>query len=150
MDNNNNDDNNIQNDINENGNNSILVVKENRDNQENADEKGNNSQNGDEGRTSRNINIADDESEQNINTASRMNDNKRSTLRHDNITENNISARIIIDNALFSQLSEIKVYLLDFEENAALKIYNAQGKILPKIDNVEFKLLDQNTSISKL
>ena len=150
MENNNNDDNNIQNDINENGNNSILVVKENKDNQENFDIKDNNSQNGDEGRTSRNINIADDESEQNINTESRMNDNKRSTLRHDNITENNISARIIIDNALFSQLSEIKVYLLDFEENAALKIYNAQGKILPKIDNVEFKLLDQNTSISKL
>ena len=67
----------------------------------------------------------------------------------DQFSDNNITMRNIIESALFSQLSEIKVFLLDFESNVSDRIYNSQGKILPKIDFVELSLLNQGTNISE-
>ena len=66
----------------------------------------------------------------------------------DDFAEHNITIRSIIENALFSQLSEIKVFLLDFETNVSQQLYNSKGKILPKIDYVELTLLNQGTNIS--
>ena len=70
-------------------------------------------------------------------------------MKKDNFAENNISIRNIIDNALFSQLSEINVKLLDLDENISQKLYRAENKILPKIDMVEFTLLKQSTNIAQ-
>ena len=67
--------------------------------------------------------------------------------RNINYLETNISVKNIVDDALFTQLSEINVKLLDFNK------YSNEGKIvktLPKIDYVEIKLLNQNVSISEL
>ena len=50
------------------------------------------------------------ENERNVNV-------KNKSMKIDNFAENNISIRNVIDNALFSQLSEINVKLLDFDEN---------------------------------
>ena len=75
--------------------------------------------------------------------------NKNREMKIDNFAENNISIRNIIDNALFSQLSEINVKLLDLDENLSKKIYKSEGKILPKIDCVEFTLLNQSVNISQ-
>ena len=71
-------------------------------------------------------------------------------LQIDKFSENNITIRNIIDNALFLQLSEINVKLLNFDESLSERIYEKKGKILPKIDFIEFTLLNQNESISKL
>ena len=60
------------------------------------------------------------------------------TVKKDNFAENNINIRNIIDNALFSQLSEINIKLLDLEESVSERIYNSKGKIIPKIDFIEF------------
>ena len=67
--------------------------------------------------------------------------------RNINYLETNISVKNIVDDALFTQLSEINVKLLDFNK------HSNDGKIvktLPKIDYVEIKLLNQNVSISEL
>ena len=66
----------------------------------------------------------------------------------DEFAENNITIRNIMENALFRQLSEIKVFLLDFEKDITNKLYNIKDKILPKIDFVELTLLNQGTNIS--
>ena len=71
-------------------------------------------------------------------------------IKIDNFAENNKSIRNIMDNALFSQLSKIKVKLLNFTSNLSTQIYNTEGKILPKIDTIDFILFHQNTSISEL
>ena len=58
--------------------------------------------------------------EQNINTNSNIipvKDTQNKDIRVDNFAENNISARNIINNALFSQLSKINVKLLDLDDN---------------------------------
>ena len=65
----------------------------------------------------------------------------------DKFAENNITTRNIIDNALFLQLSEINIKLLNFDESLSERIYEKKGKILPKIDFIEFSLLNQNESI---
>ena len=82
------------------------------------------------------------------------NENERNandgTMKIDNFAENNISIRNIIDNALFSQLTEIKVKLIDFDERVSQRLYNSESKILPKIDLVEFTSLSQKIDISGL
>lgn len=67
-----------------------------------------------------------------------------------NFEENNISIKNIIDNALFSQLSEINVKLLDFEESFSQRLYKTEGKILSKIDFFAFNSLNQKEGISQL
>ena len=67
----------------------------------------------------------------------------------DNYLENNLNIRDIINNALFSQLSEISVKLLNFNEEISEKYFNQNGKVLPKIDYVEFTLLNQGITISQ-
>mgnify|MGYP002623996162 CR=1 FL=1 len=71
-------------------------------------------------------------------------------MKIDNFAENNISIRNIIDDALFSQLSEINVKLLDFDERLSQILYKSKGKILPKIDLIEFTQLNQKLGISEL
>ena len=95
--------------------------------------------------------------ENDINTEANMievrNNNKKDkneAIKIDNFAENNISIRNIIDNALFSQLSEINVKLLDLDASLSQRLYKSEGKILPKIDFIDFTLLNQNTSISEL
>ena len=88
--------------------------------------------------------------EQNINTNSNIipvKDTQNKDIRVDNFAENNISARNIINNALFSQLSKINVKLLDLDDNLSQKLYKSEKNILPKIDMVDIKLLNQSTSI---
>ena len=75
-------------------------------------------------------------------------DKDKTKTKVDNFAEHNISIRNIIENALFSQLSEIKVFLLDYEEDLSQRLYGTKGKILPKIDYVELALLNQGTNIS--
>ena len=67
----------------------------------------------------------------------------------DKYIENNLNIRDIINNALFSQLSEISVKLLNFNEDISKKYFNNNGKVLPKIDYVEFTLLNQGITISQ-
>jgi len=75
---------------------------------------------------------------------------KNRAMKIDNFAENNITARSIIDNALFSQLSVINVQLLDVDESLSQRLFNLEGKILPKIDLIEFTLLNQKVGISDL
>ena len=70
-------------------------------------------------------------------------------IEEDNLAESNINIRNVIDSTLFSQLSEIKVFLLDFQENMSKKLYKSKGKILPKIHFAEINLLNQGINISK-
>ena len=70
-------------------------------------------------------------------------------IEEDDFAESNINIRNIIDSILFSQLSEIKVFLLDFQENMSKKFYKTKGKILPKIHFAEINLLNQGINISK-
>ena len=72
-------------------------------------------------------------------------DDKNEQKKINNYVENNISVKRIVDDALFSQLSEINVKLLDFDENF---FDEKKGKSLPKIDYVDIKLLNQNIDIS--
>ena len=58
---------------------------------------------------------------------------KNIDLKRDNFIENNISTKEIINNALFTQLSEIKVNLLNLESQ---DIYESRKKLLPKIDYI--------------
>ena len=100
-------------------------------------------------RNSRQIHFNDDED---LNTKTNIIEVRKydeGTMRIDNFAENNVSIRNIIDNALFSQLSEINVKLLDFEEDISKKLYKSEGKILPKIDFVEFTLLNQGVNITQ-
>ena len=71
---------------------------------------------------------------------------KNIDLKRDNFIENNISTKEIINNALFTQLSEIKVNLLNLESQ---DIYESRKKLLPKIDYIEFTLLSQDIGISQ-
>ena len=73
-------------------------------------------------------------------------DDKNEQKKINNYIENNISVKRIVDDALFSQLSEINVKLLDFDENF---FDEKKGKSLPKIDYVDIKLLNQNIDISE-
>ena len=70
-------------------------------------------------------------------------------IEEDDFAESDINIRNIIDSILFSQLSEIKVFLLDFQENMSKKLYMSKGKILPKIHFAEINLLNQGINISK-
>ena len=80
-----------------------------------------------------------------------VNENKKKDeINKGEFVENNVFMRNVIDNALFSQLSEINVKLLDFSENVSSRIYGIGEKIIPKIDFIEFTLLNQNVSISEL
>ena len=80
-----------------------------------------------------------------------VNENKKKDeINKGEFVENNVFMRNVIDNALFSQLSEINVKLLDFSENVSNRIYGIGEKIIPKIDFIEFTLLNQNVSISEL
>ena len=63
--------------------------------------------------------------------------------------DDNINIRDVINSALFSQLSEINVKLLKFNEDLSKRIFNKEGKVLPKIDYVEFTLLNQSLTISQ-
>ena len=105
-------------------------------------------------KNNKNINLIDEYNPTTEDKALDVKDNnnigKKETIKVDNFAENNISIRNIIDNALFSQLSEINVKLLDFDESLSKRIYNSEGKILPKIDFIDFTLLNQNASISEL
>ena len=98
-----------------------------------------------------NINSVDNivEVENTNENVNERNSNNRE-MKIDNFAENNISIRNIIDNALFSQLSEIKVKLLDFDEKISQRLYKSESKILPKIDLVEFTSLSQKINISGL
>ena len=61
--------------------------------------------------------------------------------------EKNLSIKNIVDNALFSQLSYINVKLVYyFGKNFDSR---KKGNPLPKIDNVDIKLLNQNVEISE-
>ena len=64
-------------------------------------------------------------------------------IEEDDFAESNINIRNIIDSILFSQLSEIKVFLLDFHENMSKKFYKSEQKLLPKIHFAEINLLHQ-------
>ena len=84
-----------------------------------------------------------------LETENRLEIKDITTTNIDEFAENNKTLRNIMENALFSQLSEIKVYLLDFEKDISNRLYNSKEKILPKIDFVELTLLNQGTNISK-
>ena len=73
-----------------------------------------------------NINSVDNivEVENTNENVNERNSNNRE-MKIDNFAENNISIRNIIDNALFSQLSEIKVKLLDFDEKISQRLYKS-------------------------
>ena len=90
--------------------------------------------------------------EQNINTNSNIipvKNTQNKDIKVDNFAENNITARNIINNALFSQLSKINVKLLNLDDNLSQQLYKSEKNILPKIDMVDIKLLDQGTSITE-
>jgi len=70
-------------------------------------------------------------------------------IEEDDFAESDINIRNIIDSILFSQLSEIKVFLLDFHENMSKKFYKSEQKLLPKIHFAEINLLHQGINISK-
>ena len=53
-------------------------------------------------------------------------DKDKTKTKVDNFAEHNISIRNIIENALFSQLSEIKVFLLDYEEDLSQRLYGTK------------------------
>ena len=140
----------IENDIGENVQvNNTMTLKENN----NQEEIQNN--NNEEQRSRNRVNSIKENSVDLNNNVLEVNETDRNqiineTLKKDNFAENNISIRNIIDNALFSQLSEINIKLLDLEENVSERIYNSKGKIIPKIDFIEFTLLNQNVNISEL
>ena len=74
---------------------------------------------------------------------------KFSGIEKDNFIENDFDIRNIINSALFSQLSEIKVFLLDFQKEVTKKLYKTDKKKLPKIHYVELNLLNQGVNISE-
>jgi len=81
------------------------------------------------------------------NRKKKQNEEKKDEL-DDEFAENNISIRSIINNALFTQLSEIRVNLLELNEETSQQLYHKKEKMLPKIDYVEFTLLNQGTNIA--
>ena len=98
--------------------------------------------------TNRNDNLY---SEDNVLDVRDNNINKENkTIIVDNFIENNINIRNIIDDALFSQLSKINVKLLVLDDNISKRLYNSEGSILPKIDFINFTLLNQSVTISEL
>jgi len=129
-------------------NNNELTLKDNRFEDLNLNEKNEPNPNA---RNNRYFQFNDDEKEHNTYTEIIQvgNNIRKREMKIDNFAENNISIRNIIDNALFSQLSEINVKLLDLDESISKKVYNSEGKILPKIDYVEFTLLNQSVNISQ-
>ena len=84
--------------------------------------------------------------ESNNNALPENNLNKNNTL-----FESNKTYEEIINNALFSQLSEINVKLLEFDEHTTTIFYkNLKGKTIPKIEYIEYTLLNQSVNISDL
>ena len=76
--------------------------------------------------------------------------NKNETNNLDISLKNNISTQNIIDSALQSQLSKINVKLLDFDTDKILKNESASNiKILPRIDLIEYTLLNEGDGISE-
>ena len=102
-------------------------------------------------RSSRKIKL--DENKEEENTRSQLQEDKKNEKNQgnkiDNYIDNNLNIRDIINNALYSQLSEISVKLLNFSEEMSEQIFNKKGKVLPKIDYVEFTLLNQGVDISE-
>ena len=84
----------------------------------------------------------------NVNNTNRK--DTKQEIKVDPFAENNMNIKTIIDNALFSQLSEINVKLLTFSQNVSNELYKSVGQILPKIEFIELNLLNQNVSISEL
>ena len=93
-----------------------------------------------------------DKSKEEENTKSQLQEEnkneKNNGKKTDKYIDNNLNIRDIINNALFSQLSEISVKLLNFNEVMSKKMFNKEGKVLPKIDYVEFTLLNQGVELS--
>ena len=132
--------------MNQNYNNEVTTLKNN-----NIQQVPNSNQNSNQNENPQNrvIRFNDD---QNINSNSQIipiNTPENKEVKVDNYAENNITIRNIIDNALLSQLSEINVKLLDFDENFARHLYNSEINILPKIDMVKINLLGQSTNIAQ-
>ena len=126
--------------------NDIIILDENK-NQQNP----NSSQNNNQVENKRKNNEIQIDEKQNQNTEHNIltiRNLDEGGMKIDNFAENNVNIRNIINNALFSQLSEINVKLLDFEEYVSNRFYKSDGKILPKIDFIEFRILNQGESIS--
>ena len=143
-----NNENNYNNYNNSNGNNDIITLNNNNirifDNNSQAKDKNQ--------KNRRKINYENNNIDNShyIDTEEKLKVKDNTTIKVDNFAEQNINVRSIIENALFSQLSEIKVFLLDFNEKVSQGLYNSKGKILPKIDYIELTLLNQGVSISEL
>ena len=58
---------------------------------------------------------------------------KFSGIEKDNFVENNFNIRNIINSALFSQLSEIKVFLFDFQKEMTKKLYKTDKRNFQKL-----------------
>ena len=110
----------------------------------------NDNKNSNQNSTTRNqLNEKDEEVEGHISVDNLNSKGNNIGLKIDNFAENNITIRNIIDNALFQQLSEINVKLLNFDQSLSERLYKNEGKMLPKIDFIDFTLLNQGVSISK-
>ena len=97
-----------------------------------------------EGRLNSQINTKED---------AKINAKKKEVKKSSGLKNDNAKLRDLLEKALFSQLSDIKVKLLNFGEiiYAFTKELNNNNnkKNLPKIDYIELTLLNQNDSISK-
>ena len=110
----------------------------------------NDNKNSNQNSTTRNQLNENDEEDGGHQSVDNLNSNGNNIgLKIDNFAENNITIRNIIDNALFQQLSDINVKLLNFDESLSERLYKKEGKMLPKIDFIDFTLLNQGVSISK-
>ena len=76
---------------------------------------------------------------------------KKEEQEEDQYMKNNTKLRDIVENAIFSQLSEININFKYSGDNPDIKpIYGKEiGSHLPKIYNIELTLLSQNDSISE-
>ena len=83
------------------------------------------------------------------NLRSKEKESKKKKNEKDNYAEDNFHVKDIINNALFTQLSEIRVNLINFDEKLNKMIYNTNGAQLPKIDYCEFTLLNPGINISQ-
>ena len=136
------------NNINDNlNNNDVIILEENR-NQQNSNLSQNTNKTNNQ-RNNKKIHVEDDKKPNTNDKIMTVKENDEGGMKIDNFAENNVNIRNIINNALFSQLSEINVKLLDFEENISDAFYKSGGKILPKIDFIEINLLNQSANISK-
>ena len=119
------------NNINDNLNsNDVIILEENR-NQQNFNLSQNTNKTNNQ-RNNKKIHVEDDKKPNTNDNIMTVKENDEGGMKIDNFAENNVNIRNIINNALFSQLSEINVKLLDFEENISDAFYKSGGKILTK------------------